>query len=89
MATTFIPVSTGNRLGAELRATVDQLRSGLDRIKKLKAVMDTQVDGADYSQLESQFGLQTGQGTTAYNLTAGALAQINVAAVTSLLDRVG
>ena len=89
MATTFLPINTSQRLGAELRNAVDQLRQALDRLKKLKAVMDTQVDGADYGQLESQFGLQGTHGTTVYNLTAGAVAQIDVPAVQSLLNRCG
>jgi hypothetical protein len=89
MATTFIPINTGQRLGGDLRRTVDLAREVLDRLEDIKRVMDTQVDGADYSQLESQFGLQTGHGDDVYNLVAGAYAQINVPNVLSLLDRCG
>jgi hypothetical protein len=71
MATTYIPISTGQRLGSQLRNAIDQLQSAKQALAKLKAIMDTQVDASDYSLVESQFGLQTGQGQTCYNIVAG------------------
>jgi hypothetical protein len=72
MATTFIPINTGQRLGQQLRSAVDQLQAAKQALTKLKAIMDTQVNGSDYSMVESQFGLQAGQGQTCYNLVSGA-----------------
>lgn len=71
MAATFIPINTGQRLGAQLRNAVDQLQAAKHALAKLKAIMDTQVNVSDYSMVEAQFGLQTGQGQTCYNLVAG------------------
>jgi hypothetical protein len=71
MATTFIPINTGQRLGSQLRAAVDQLQLAKQALARLKATMDTQITGSDYSMVESQCGLQTGQGQTCYNLVAG------------------
>jgi hypothetical protein len=71
MATTYIPINTSVRLGASLRRAVDLLTTARDQLADLKAAMDTQVNGTDYSMVESQFGLQTGQGQTLYNLVAG------------------
>jgi hypothetical protein len=71
VATTFIPINTGQRLGQQLRNAVDQLQAAKQALAKLKAIMDTQVNGGDYSMVEAQFGLQAGQGQTLYNLVAG------------------
>jgi hypothetical protein len=71
MPTTFIPINTGQRLGQQLRTAVDQLQAARQALQKLKATMDTQINGSDYSMIEAQFGLQAGQGQTLYNLVAG------------------
>jgi flagellar capping protein FliD len=71
MATTFITINTGQRLGQQLRSAVDQLQTAKQALAKLKAIMDTQVSVSDYSMVESQFGIQAGQGQTCYNLVAG------------------
>jgi hypothetical protein len=85
MATTYIPINTGQRLGLQLRNAVDQLQSAKQALAKLKAIMDTQVNGADYSMVESQFGLQTGQGQTCYNLVAGTTTELDGGTNTSEL----
>ena len=90
MATTFIPINTGQRLGAQLRSAIDQLQAARQTLAKLKAIMDTQVNGADYSMVEAQFGLQTGQGQTCYNLVAGAVTDAgNSTNITELLSWCG
>ena len=89
MATTYIPVNTGQRLGADLRRVVDLLRDVRDRLERLKNIMDTQVDGVDYTLIASQFGLPAGDGQLVYNLLAGSFAAVDVAAVNLLINRVG
>ena len=89
MPTTFIPVNTTARLGNELRRTIDLLRELRDRLEKLRFVLDTQVDGANYSMVESQFGLQAGDGQLVYNLVAGAYAAVDTVSVQQLINRVG
>jgi len=72
MATTYIPISTGQRLGARLRSAVDQAGSAWGQLQALYAVMGTMVDSAasppSYALIETQFGLQAGQGATLYTL---------------------
>lgn len=89
MPTNFLQVNTSTRLGADLRRAVDQLRDVRDRLERLKNVLDTQVDGVNYSLVESQFGLQAGEGQTVYNLVAGAFTAVDAAAVQQLINRVG
>jgi hypothetical protein len=89
MATTFVQINTTNRLGNQLRAAIDQLRTGKDQLARLKAIMDTQIDGSNYSLLESQFGLQTAEGATCYNLVAGAVGDLALSNTTQLLTRCG
>jgi hypothetical protein len=85
----WISVNTGTRLGLDIRGAVDSQRSTLDRLKRLKAIMDQQTDGTDYTQIEAQFGLQAGTGQRTYNLVAGCVAAINLPAVTTFLDYLG
>lgn len=89
MAATFVPIDTTKRLGSNLRRAVDVLRDALDQLNKVKNIMDTQVDGTDYSVVEAQFGLPAGNGAAVYSLVTGALTAIDVAAVRKSLDRLG
>jgi hypothetical protein len=89
MATTFVPISTSTRLGASLRRAVDTLESAKQQLENLKAVMETQISGSDYTLVESQFGLQAGQGQTAYNLVAGVVSDLHGANTTGLTGQCG
>ncbi len=89
MATTFIQINTGMRLGSLDRQAIDQLRSAREALAKLKAIMDTQIDVSDYSLVESQHGLQTGKGQTFYNLIAGANTDLATSNITQLLNWCG
>jgi hypothetical protein len=90
MATTYIPINTGQRLGLQLRQAVDQLQIAKQTLAKLEAIMNTQVNGSDYSMVESQFGLQTGQGVTTYNLVAGTTSDLgNSTNVSEILSWLG
>jgi hypothetical protein len=90
-AKNFIQVNTGQRLGNQLRNTLDNLRASKDQLAKLKAIMDQQIldDPSLYSVLEQQFGLQTGDGQACYNLVAGVVADLAGANESSLLNRLG
>lgn len=85
----YIDVSADTRHGAALRQAVNYQQESLERLASLKAVLDEMVDGADYTVVETQFGLSAGEGTLLYNLATGALAAIDVAAVTQFLGRLG
>jgi hypothetical protein len=89
MAVTYIKVDISKRLGADLRQTVVYGGQFDERLHRLKDVMDTMIDGTDYSRLETEFGLAVGQGETVYNLVAGAATDTAGANITQLLNRLG
>lgn len=85
----YIDVSTDTRHGALLRQAVNYQQESLERLRSLKAVLDEMVVGDDYTVIETQFGVAAGEGVLIYNLTAGALAEIDVSNVTQFLARLG
>ena len=89
MAVNHVPIDTGKRLGARLRRTADLARELLEMLAETKAVMEAQIDGADYAAVEAQYGLPAAKGQAAYNLVAGAKAAVDVAAVRQLADWLG
>jgi hypothetical protein len=89
MAVTYIKVDVSKRLGADLRQTVVHGAEFDERLHRLKEVMETMIDGTDYSRIETEFGLVTGQGETVYNLVAGAATDTAAANIHQLLVRLG
>lgn len=71
-----ITPNTQTVYAAQLTNSARQLNATYQQLDTLKRLMDQMVVGSDYTLLEAQFGLAAGQGVTAYNLVAGALAQI-------------
>ena len=89
MAINHVPIDTAKRLGGRLRRLADLTRDVLNLLTETKAVMEAQVDGADYTAIEAQYGLPSGKGQTTYNLVAGARTAIDVTAVRQLVDWLG
>lgn len=89
MASNHVAIDTTKRLGGRLRRTVDLARELIELLAEAKAVMEAQVDVADYAAVEAQYGLPAGRGQTAYNLVAGALARVDHASVRQLVDWLG
>ena len=89
MATTYIPTNTSKRLGADLRQLSHSLKEARSDCRELKAVMETMIDGTDYTVLESEFGLATGDGQTTYNLVSGALMDLEDANIDQFIIRLG
>ena len=89
MATSWINTNTSKRLGADLRQAVHALKECRSDFRELKAVMETMIDGSDYSLLETELGLATGQGQTAYNLVSGALTDMEDANINQTVIRLG
>jgi hypothetical protein len=82
MAITRIDVQRTEH-GANVLSAVGSLRDARDRIAHAKAVMETCIDGSNYTRLEELFGVEAGQGQTLYNLLAGVntdMAGFNIAA---------
>lgn len=93
MAANHIPINTAQRLGQQLRRAVDMQREALQLLQKIKPIMEAALDTTpnpdDWAAVEAQFGLPTGKGETSYNLVAGSLTAVNVAAVNQMLDWLG
>jgi hypothetical protein len=89
MAVTYIKVDISKRLGADLRQTVVHGAQLDERLHRLKEVMETMIDGTDYSRLETEFGLAAGKGETVYNLVSGAATDVSGTNITQLLIRLG
>lgn len=89
MATTYIATNTSKRLGADLRRAVHALKEVRSDFRELKAVMETMIDGSDYSLLETEFGLPTGLGDDTYNLVSGALTDMEDANINQTVIRLG
>lgn len=90
MAADFIQPSLSSRCGTLAVQISTDIRIVRDLLVKTKAIMDHNINGADYTALESLFGVSTGSGQPLYNLVAGALAEVQAASNSlQLIDRVG
>jgi hypothetical protein len=89
MAVQYISIDSTKRLGSELRQAVNYGAAFDQQVVKLKEIMETMIDGTDYSRLETEFGLATGKGETVYNLVTGAATDVSGTNITQLLIRLG
>jgi hypothetical protein len=89
MAVQYISIDSTKRLGSELRQAVNYGTSFEQQLDKLKDIMDTMIDGTDYSRLETDFGIATGKGETVYNLVTGALAALRTGDLAGVIARLG
>ncbi len=86
----YIPLTASytQRVGS-LQQWIAQLAQVWGQGQQLAGVLNAMVTNGSYTQIETLFGLSTGQGETLYNLVVGANAAINVSAVTQLINEVG
>lgn len=96
MALDFIVVdstTTTAKFAHDLITLTRQLRETVDRLDFVKAVMDHSNTGSNFTQIETLFGLPSGQGQTVYDLVNGTRMAIAGTAqnanALSLIDRVG
>ncbi len=89
MAVQYILVDTSQRLGSELRQAVNYGNAFDTQVVRLKEIMETMIDGTDYSAVETNFGLQVGSGQTVYNLVSGAATDAGGTNIHQLLIRLG
>lgn len=75
--------------GDNLLTAVAQLREAWDRLDHAKAVMETCIDTDDYSRVELLFGIEPGQGQTAYNLIAGVCTDLAGFNISATIARMG
>lgn len=88
-----IDLSTTTADGANpLKSCIEQLRSALNAVERIQGWMVHNNDGTDYTDLETKFGLPTGQGATVFTLVDGSLQVMNGTSsgyMKELIDRVG
>lgn len=89
MAIEYLTVDTSQRLGSELRQAVNYGNAFDTQVARLKEIMETMIDGTDYSAVEANFGLQAGSGETVYNLVTGAATDTGGTNIHQLLIRLG
>lgn len=89
MATTRIEISRAKPHGDNLLTAIAQAKESQDRLYHAKAVMETCIDGADYSLIETVFGAPEGTGQAIYNLVAGAESKIDAADIKTIIARMG
>lgn len=75
--------------GNDLLTAVAQLREARDRLNHAKAVMETAINSGDYSRVEALFGIEAGQGETAYNLVAGVTTDMAGFNISATIARMG
>lgn len=76
MARDFIVVSTTSAAATQARSLIDyarQLRNAYDSGKRILAIMTHNNDGANFSDIETLFGLAAGKGQTVFDLVNGSI----------------
>jgi hypothetical protein len=73
MANNHVAIDQTKLFGAELAQSLRNAKNAHMRLMFLKDKADQMIAGADYTAMESNFGLATGKGQTVYNLISGAL----------------
>jgi hypothetical protein len=96
MALDYIVVDSSTTTAKFARDLINftrSLRSAIDQLDAVKAVMDHSNNGVSFTQIETLFGLASGQGQTVYDLVNGTRLALSGSAQNSnalaLIDRVG
>lgn len=76
MPINYITVDRARIQWNDLLNIIDNLRFYQDKLRQEKEKMDNMTDGADYTAIESQYGIPTGKGDEVYNLVAGATSEL-------------
>jgi len=66
----------GKTNAGQLLSIVSQLRQVVATINDVSNMMSHMTDGVDFTMIESQFGVPTGEGQTIYNLVSTLKTQI-------------
>ena len=74
---------------ARLIDFVNGLRRTIEAAENLRGVMDHMTSGADYTTIETRFGLTPGQGAIVYGLIVGCRAAVRSASSLETIDRIG
>lgn len=89
MAINFYTVDRTKRYGAEVCRAADLLAQALAKIEELKSTADNMNDGTVYTLVETQFGLQTGQGINLVFLLANTMTKLNDPVIAQFIAYLG
>jgi hypothetical protein len=73
MTNDYIPPSPTARFGPKLISARQTLRTAINQLDEVKAIMDHNGDGTTWTTIESIFGLPAGKGQIVYDLINGTL----------------
>lgn len=86
----YIPIDQTKAWGSRLRNVLENARTVRAELAIIKAAMLEMIDGANYAEVETRFGIATGLGDDTYNLTAGAESKVRTDAdIQQWIDRLG
>lgn len=80
MAVNYIRITTTNTKGGEVITLVDAVERAFNNLPTVVEQMNALIDGSNYTALETNFGVPTGQGQTFYNLVVGLSTALNTSA---------
>lgn len=89
MPATYIPVPQSNRLALQLRRGVDLVAEGAAILKRTRALIETMVDGSDYTVAAAQFGMPAADIQAAHQLLIASEALSGSDAFATLVTRLG
>ncbi len=75
MARDFIPIDTAPSSATQsqlLKSTVSAMRQSLNLLMQCRGIVTHLEDGAVFTDIETRFGVPTGQGQNLFNLINGA-----------------
>lgn len=89
MAANHIIIGTTKPRATQLQRLVNMTREVMEMYDKEKAIMDTCVDVADYSVIESLYDLPAGKGEPVYTMLVNARAKLKDPATAKFVDWLG
>lgn len=89
MAATHVQIDVSKPRGQQLQRLVNMTSEVIQMFDREKSIMDTCVDTADYTLVETIYGLPSGKGQTVFDLLVAARAKVKDAATTSFIDKLG
>jgi len=85
----FISVDRSSRYGDQLLNLKTNLRAVANTANYLRDVSLHMIADPDYTDVDTQFGVGTGNGQVTYNVLNSVVSQLNHADVQTLIERFG
>lgn len=89
MAKNFYIIDRSQRYGADVNQLATSLAQSVAKMQDLANVAANMNDGTDYTLVESQFGLQAGQGANLVFLLANTLAKLQDPVIAQFIAYLG